>query len=428
MSGSSTSPGEGLSVIRSVDRCHWFYSASEARDCLPPPMRRMASALCLGLHLFGCTCHPTPAEPLERAPTSAELATFVRSSNELGWGLYDRLADDDQPNLLVSPAGVALALTILEAGSAGATRDELLAVLNDGDPDEEGLQLAAGGALDLAGLTSASHLIVAEGLDVGDPFRRAVRRRLGARVVVADPSGPSSGSDRIRPADLAPTARAAVVTRLRFGGRWVHPLVSRLVSPSAFVRLDGERVFVPTMWLRARLRCARVAGMTVVELPYEGNRFSMLLARPEPQAQLDVSAATTNAWLEALESSDVELSLPRFAFGPQRHRLKAALAELGVEQAFDPERADLSRLANTEPPLSVDSVVQNARIEVDEYGTRAEATTVASLADSASEPPQLSVRFDRPFFFLLRDDETGLIAFLGRVGDPQARDTPTRTP
>jgi serine protease inhibitor len=62
--------------------------------------------------------------------------------------------------------------------------------------------------------------------------------------------------------------------------------------------------------------------------------------------------------------------------------------------------------------------MQSAEIDVDEEGTRAAATTVASVVVASAIPDAITVRFDRPFLFVLRDRDRGIALFIGRVGDP----------
>ena len=212
-------------------------------------------------------------------------------------------------------------------------------------------------------------------------------------------------------------------TGLKFAGRWMHPMPEGMTRPATFHTFGGRELEVPTMYLSAELPFAAVDGVLAVELPYEGGRFSMLLVRPDGPgslAEVEVSTAAMDRWLAALEPTAIELWLPKFGIGPQSHRLEGPLRALGVQEAFDPARADLSRLAQSARPLVVRSVQQRVRIDVDELGTRAEATTTVSIVDAASPPDPLRVRFDRPFIFALRDTRSGLVYFLGRVSQPGA--------
>jgi serpin B len=118
---------------------------------------------------------------------------------------------------------------------------------------------------------------------------------------------------------------------------------------------------------------------------------------------------------------DVRLFLPRFG-AETRADLIPELASLGMTLATDPLQADFSGM-NSPSELYIAKVIHQANIDVDEKGTEAAAATAVGMSTTGgcgpSEPHRLiTVRFDRPFFFVLRDVQTGAILFMGRVVDP----------
>ncbi|MBW1880294.1 MAG: serpin family protein, partial [Deltaproteobacteria bacterium] len=93
--------------------------------------------------------------------------------------------------------------------------------------------------------------------------------------------------------------------------------------------------------------------------------------------------------------------------------LKAQLEALGMGLAFDSEQADFSGITNT--GMFIAEVVHEAYVKVDEEGTEAAAATAVVMEDSAVGDMFYA---DHPFLFLIRDDLTGSILFMGRVVDP----------
>ena len=109
--------------------------------------------------------------------------------------------------------------------------------------------------------------------------------------------------------------------------------------------------------------------------------------------------------------------MPKFTFRSQA-QLRQALGELGMPIAFS-DRADFSGIT-TQEVLTIDDVIHEAFIAVDEDGTEAAAAT-AVVFRSVSAPLQVvELTIDRPFLFLIRDRESGAILFLGRVLDPSS--------
>jgi serpin B len=70
--------------------------------------------------------------------------------------------------------------------------------------------------------------------------------------------------------------------------------------------------------------------------------------------------------------------------------------------------------------LFINKVVHKAFVEVNEEGTEAAAATAVVALRAMSMSPVF--RADHPFLFLIRDNATGSILFLGRVADPSAAD------
>jgi len=93
---------------------------------------------------------------------------------------------------------------------------------------------------------------------------------------------------------------------------------------------------------------------------------------------------------------------------------------MGMPLAFSRE-ADFTGIS-LRTRLKVSEVIHKAVIEVNEEGTKAAAATAVVINKVKSEPPRplppVAFRADHPFLFLIRDDTTGMILFMGRVVRP----------
>jgi serpin B len=109
--------------------------------------------------------------------------------------------------------------------------------------------------------------------------------------------------------------------------------------------------------------------------------------------------------------------LPRFKleYGVE---LERPLKALGMKAAFG--KADFSGIADR--GLSISAVRQQAFLEVNEEGTEAAAATMApASAGIEIDPPKPFQMFvDRPFLFLIEDEQTSTILFMGVLYDPGA--------
>jgi serine protease inhibitor len=112
----------------------------------------------------------------------------------------------------------------------------------------------------------------------------------------------------------------------------------------------------------------------------------------------------------------VEVSLPRFEVKANLD-LKPLLRKLGMRVAFT-DQADLSGM-DGKRDLFVNQARHGAWLRVDEKGTEAAAATAAEIALKSVPQPTARFQADHPFLFLLRDEVTGSILFLGQVVDPR---------
>ena len=181
---------------------------------------------------------------------------------------------------------------------------------------------------------------------------------------------------------------------------------------------DGSNVRAKMMRLSETLGYGAGDGYEAVRLLYAGG-LSMILVVPSAgkldSLERDLDGPTLRRAVNGLSNTPVKLSMPKFSFR-SKARLKGVLGELGMPIAFT-SRADFSGITNEEP-LQVADVIHEAFIAVDEKGTEAAAAAalVYVLSIAPLQPVELTI--DRPFLFLIQDDETGAILFMGRMSDP----------
>jgi serpin B len=116
----------------------------------------------------------------------------------------------------------------------------------------------------------------------------------------------------------------------------------------------------------------------------------------------------------------IRLEIPKFD-AESSFDLPPVLKSLGMRQAFDPMHADLTGIANEAAGrLFVSDVVHKAYVNVDEAGTVAAAATGITITTLAAPLPTPPIPFivDHPFLYLIRDNATGEILFMGRMTDP----------
>jgi serpin B len=166
---------------------------------------------------------------------------------------------------------------------------------------------------------------------------------------------------------------------------------------------------------------AKGDGWQAIELAYQGETAAMDIIVPDEgrfeEVQSSLDYETASAILSSLQPTSLTLSLPKFkfesAFGLADH-LKA----LGMSDAFDPDKADFSRMSD-QSDLFISAVLHKAFIAVDEKGTEAAAATAVIVGVTSAPMFDVTLIIDRPFIFLIRDIPTGQILFVGRVLNPR---------
>jgi len=113
----------------------------------------------------------------------------------------------------------------------------------------------------------------------------------------------------------------------------------------------------------------------------------------------------------------VEVFLPKFRLD-ESYGLKNPLSDLGMPDAFSLSNADFSGITGNRD-LVVSAVVHKAFVEVNEEGTEAAAATaVVMMLGCAFTQPSPIIRFDHPFLFFIRHNNSGSILFWGRCDSP----------
>jgi serpin B len=233
--------------------------------------------------------------------------------------------------------------------------------------------------------------------------------------------------DRIRdllpPDSLRSDTRLVLANAIYFKGRWERPFDRKRTSDAPFHVREGRSVPAPFMHRTVLAGYLEVEDAQILCLPYEGGLFLAVLlptatyGLPELEARL--TAPLLGEWLSAAGRGRqaVEVVLPRFRMD-SGFRLKAALASLGMTDAFDPARADFSGMTADPEGLCIDEGFHKAFVDVNEEGTEAAAATGVVAVPVSVPAPKPVVRADHPFDFLIGDEVTGEIFFLGRLADP----------
>jgi serpin B len=383
-------------------------------------------------------------------PASVEAAAIAVRGFTVD--LYRSLAEaDDGGNVVCAPYSVALALAMTRAGAGSSTADEMDAVLHAPHPRpgalDSGLntvdqslaeRFQNGDGTKQPKLTTANALWTRLDLEVRPGFRDTLAGYYGAEAHPVDFRGATEAAREEINVWVSDRTNAKIPQLLTSGSvnrqttliltnttylmaAWTYPFHAPSTVAAPFTRDDGQVVEVPMM--RGpfdRMGYLEGDGWRAVDVPYASGELAMAIVMPTRDDLAAVEAHLDEAWLAALvrgfHFQDVQLRLPKWTFRLPA-QLGAALSELGMPTAFS-TLADFTAMS-TEPDLSIDDVVHETFIAVDEKGTEAAAASGVII-----RPPSIPVGpeffVDRPFLYVIHDRSSGVPLFIGRVHDPLA--------
>jgi serpin B len=159
---------------------------------------------------------------------------------------------------------------------------------------------------------------------------------------------------------------------------------------------------------------------SAVELPYGDSAFSMVVMLPHEGVSTtdlveEMNAEHWNTWFSSSYLSGVIVQLPRFKYG-FKSLLNKPLVNLGLGVAFG-GGADFSNITPM-ADLYISRVIHQTFIDVKEEGTEAAAATIVEIREYSMPSGPALIKFDRPFLYVIRENSTGAILFMGKVGKP----------
>ncbi len=257
-------------------------------------------------------------------------------------------------------------------------------------------------------------------------------------AVVAPPPAPASqpaASNPPAPATPAPAPTATNAATSPAMGASARPVseATESVAQSATPAPAPVTIDVPTMRRVAPLRMVAQPGCRLLQLPYRGDQFSLVVLLPEantPLAKIEehLTSESLAEYLRAVRAADlarVEVRLPKFKSERPVLQLGAALKALGAKTVFDRSgAADFASFGSNldGAPIYLSSINQLVKLSVDERGAEAGAATAPGSEVPYDVPVEAPAPFhvDRPFLFFICDNQTGSVLFMGRIVDPRA--------
>jgi len=387
-----------------------------------------------------------PIEAKALTSTPEGIAEVVTANNQFAFDMYQQIngqPDQADKNVFFSPYSLSTAMAMLYAAAEGETKAQIQktfhypapAILN---PNSAALYNQFNKPNPDYKLATVNDLWMQQGLTLNKSYADTVQHYYSGQVTALDFEGsPDPARQTINkkiaektkqlipqllPKGSIKSDTAVVLTNaVYFKGDWTMPFTAERTSAQPFYNAIGRASTVQMMQQQSYFDYYEDKHIQVVQLPYKGDDLSMLVVLPKLNHKLamqqlakSLSATKIKQWRSGLVRQEVDLQLPKFKLDA-RYQMKTLLADMGMPKAFN-NGAEFNLYADG-TPIKLDEVYHQAVVTVDEKGTEAAAAAGAvGMYVGMSYPVEFKA--DHPFMFVIKDNKTDAILFLGQVNKP----------
>ncbi|MCR5618044.1 MAG: serpin family protein [Clostridiales bacterium] len=361
--------------------------------------------------------------------------------NKFVFNFASSCSTDPDENVLVSPASLLFALELVGSGADGNTLDELSQVLVPGATNEKALAFVVDYYNELVSknpdvfkVANASYISSDISDRIYEDYLNFIEEKFDSEVHVTEfnsgtveeingwVSDKTDGMIKKLLTELNPETVMVLLNAIAFEGKWETPYEDhQVVEDSEFVNSKGETEKVTMLYSTEGIYFETDKATGFMKY-YEGEEFAFLAMLPKDDsisANEFMSSLTARDYREFLESkayTDVFTMIPEFSYDYSNEEITHILKSLGINDAFDPEKADFSHV--TPSQVFISRIIQKTHIELDREGTKAAAATAVLVdgATAAFDPtPVKEVYLDRPFVYMIVDTATETPAFIGTL-------------
>ncbi|KEF37942.1 serine protease inhibitor [Schinkia azotoformans MEV2011] len=396
--------------------------------------------LSLILFLTGCGSSSSPDFGSAKFGKD-DYKMITEANNRFAFKLLDELIKNkEEQNTFFSPFSIHSALSMTFNGAASDTQKELAKVLQVSDYEPSDINRAYASFLSRtyernyeATLNIANSLWLKEGYPFLEDFVTKTEDYYLAKVSEMDFSDPKT-TDEINQwvkqktngkiekmiENIESNTVAYLINAIYFYGEWDHSFDEKQTFEDTFYVSKDQSQKLPFMRQTNEFKYFEDELIQVIDLPYKDNELSMIVILPKEGTSLDdfYQQLTYDQWVNRINQfnkQEVSITLPKFKMDYSTN-LNDSLINLGMPSAFS-SNADFSRMVEN-GGVCIDEVLHKSYIEVNEKGTEAAAATSVEMQEAAS-PVMKIMNVNHPFFFVIQDNESEIILFMGEVHSPE---------
>jgi len=388
-------------------------------------------------------------------PDVAEAAIAAKSEQAFAFGFLQALAEDE--NTAFSPHSMSSAFAMATDAAEGKTLEQIEDVLHFAQTDEafhraqDALKLGLAARhrdavqneseqVDAQILEESNDIWIRNDAPPQDSYLDTLARFYGAGVHQADFGNNPEGARQAINAKVSTDTRdlipellpessldaltvAVLTNALYFKAPWASPFGTP--QPGDFTPLAGSVIRTDMLTTQSGLGYYEGEGFASVSVPYWGDELEMLLVVPDAGKYAQVRAALSSEQLDDIVSTRkselIKLTLPKFSLKSTVNATEL-LQKLGMKVPFE-DAAQFPKLESAMfQHIHISDVFHQATVAIDEKGTEASAATAivfhAPGSANLETPKPKFITVDRPFLFVIRDNPTGSVLFVGQVLNP----------
>lgn len=387
--------------------------------------------------LPSCSSDDAPENAYGPVSIPEELQPMSQKANDFAFRLFKEVRSNpkySEGNVCLSPYSMFTALCMTANGDNGQTHKEILRILGIENALEfENLNKYNRLLLekmphsdDISTYAVANSFWYAPEYQINAEFGNMMTGYYHASIFDQSPKG-KEGMDRINSwvsektgkmlTDLIDSPKdweAAIINAAYFKGKWQTPFLPENTKAGLFHNINGTDRNADFMHNATVSLYKEKEGVEFISLPYENARYEMLLFLPKESSDFS-SYASTFDWenitsmTRTSETVKLNLAFPRFEAGTKDNFIQTiramGLTSNNMDAMFD----------NSDCNPELKDLIHGTKIIVNEEGTEASSSTAAGFIITDFQPnKEVTINFDRPFLYVIRECQTGLILFIGQ--------------
>jgi len=399
-----------------------------------------------GIILFGFPYDPVdPPQADDTGYTLEGIEAVSNANNQFAMDLYFQLSKENTENLFYSPYSISTALAMTYEGANGTTAEEIKDVFYF--PEDDVLRPNSAAIYNIINKKDKSYELItgnalwAQKDSVFLPeYFNLVEKYYGGKAANLDFKNENEKSihtindfiskqtnkrikDIIKQNTLSSDTNLVLTNAIYFKGNWRHKFNPKNTQNLDFKITPENTIKTPTMSMVLQITTNYFENdlLQILELPYIDRELSMFILLPKEDInslEQVLSNDKFNEWKLNMDATDIkEIYLPKFGFETE-YNLVGNLNNMGMPKAFS-DSADFSKMTG-QKDLLVSNVIHKTFISVDEIGTEAAAATAVSMSGASQPEDYVIFNADHPFIFIIQENQTNEILFLGRMVNPSS--------